>query len=63
MKEVKYQVKPSKIKVRKLHSTDACIYNESWRGLGYSGSKNCPAALRTFLTVCEETGVVMVELI
>jgi hypothetical protein len=29
MKKVKYQVKPSKIKVRKLHSTDARIYNES----------------------------------
>jgi hypothetical protein len=29
MKEIKYQVKLSKIKVRKLHSTDAHIYNES----------------------------------
>jgi len=34
MKEVKYQVKPSKIKVRKLHSTQAHIYNEMWKGLG-----------------------------
>jgi hypothetical protein len=39
MKEVKYQVKPSKIKVKKLSSTEVHIYRETMEGFRVGTSR------------------------
>jgi hypothetical protein len=41
VKEVKYQVKPSKIKVKKLSSTKVRIYRETMEGFRVDTSKRC----------------------